>query len=60
MHPNIAQFPTVIIAADIFREALEAAGIFDDDWAEALLSLVLTLEADLLTLAANAPVEWVQ
>lgn len=60
MHPNIAQFPTVIIAADIFREALEAAGIFDDDWAEALLTLVLTLEADLLTLAANAPVEWVQ
>lgn len=64
MHPNIAQFPTVIIAADIFREALEAAGIFDDDWAEALLTLVLTLvltlEADLLTLAANAPVEYVQ
>lgn len=41
------------------KTVMTAAGIFDDDWAEALLTLVLTLEADLLTLGA-APVEWVQ
>lgn len=48
MTPDIAYFPAVL-----------AAGLFDDDWREALLSLVLNIEADLLTLG-DAPVEWVQ
>jgi hypothetical protein len=59
MHPDITMFPTVLAAADLFIDAMTAAGLFDDDWREALLSLVLTLEADLLTLG-DAPVEWVQ
>ena len=59
MHPDLAYFPAVLAAANIFIDAMTAAGLFDDDWAEALLSLVLNIEADLLTLG-DAPVEYVQ
>lgn len=59
MTPDITMFPTVLAAADLFIDAMTAAGLFDDDWREALLTLVLHLEADLLTLG-DAPVEWVQ